>query len=77
MHDMMRRPLSSVLAGSTVTLRGIRAGREMEARLSAMGFVPGESLLIRRNTCPGPLVVGVKGSRMMLGRRMADKMIVE
>lgn len=77
MHDCLRRPLSGVLAGSTVTLRGIRAGRELATRLSAMGFVPGEMLHVHCNARPGPLVVGVKGSRMMLGRGMADKMAVE
>ena len=66
MHDRWRRPLSSVLTGSTVTLRRIRAGRTLEARLAAMGFVPGQTLHIQRNACPGPLVVGVKGCRMML-----------
>ena len=77
MHDRMQRPLSTVLAGATVVLRRIRAGRELEARLSALGFVPGETLHIHRNTRPGPLVVGVKGSRVMLGRGMAEKIAVE
>lgn len=77
MHDCLQRPLSSVLTGSTVTLHHLRAGRELEARLTAMGFVPGEALYIYRNTRPGPLVVGVKGSRVMLGRGMADKVAVE
>ena len=77
MHDRLHRPLSSVRAGSSVVLRRIRAGQELEARLLAMGFVPGERLEVCRNHPHGPLLVGVKGSRVMLGRGMADKMAVE
>ncbi len=77
MHDRIHRPLSSVRAGSSVTLRRIRAGQELEARLLAMGFVPGETVEVCRNLPHGPLLVGVKGSRVMLGRGMAEKIAVE
>ena len=77
MHDCLRRPLSTVRAGTAVVLRRIRAGRELEARLLAMGFVPGETVEVCRNPAHGPLLVGIKGSRVMLGRGMAEKMAVE
>ncbi len=77
MHDSLHRPLSMVTAGTSVVLRRVRAGRDLETRLTAMGFVPGETLHVRSNTRPGPLVVTVKGSRVMLGRGMADKIMVE
>ena len=77
MHDRLHRPLSTVLAGSFVVLRRIRAGKELEARLLAMGFVPGERLEVCRNSAHGPLLVGVKGSRVMLGRGMAEKIAVD
>jgi Fe2+ transport system protein FeoA len=77
MHDRLHRPLSSVSAGSSVLLRRIRAGRDLAARLSALGFVPGATVDVHRNSPHGPLVVQVKGSRLMLGRGMADKIAVE
>ena len=77
MHDCLHRPLSTVRAGASVVLRRIRAGREMEARLLALGFVPGERVEICRNPAQGPLLVGVKGSRVMLGRGLAEKIAVE
>lgn len=77
MHDRLHRPLSSVSAGCSVLLRRIRAGLELEARLSALGFVPGATVEVHRNGPHGPLVVQVKGSRLMLGRGMADKIAVE
>ena len=39
----------------------------------ALGFVPGETVEVCRNAAHGPLLVGVKGSRVMLGRGMAEK----
>ena len=76
MHDRMHRPLSAVRPGSRVVLRRIRAGAELESRLLAMGFVPGETVEVCRNMAHGPLLVGIKGSRVMLGRGMAEKMAV-
>ena len=77
MHDRLHRPLSAVSAGSSVLLRRIRAGQDLEARLSAMGFVPGVTVTVHRNSPHGPLLVEVKGSRVMLGRGMAEKMAVD
>ncbi|NCC92385.1 MAG: ferrous iron transport protein A [Opitutae bacterium] len=77
MHDRLQRPLSTVRAGSFVVLRRIRAGQELEARLLALGFVPGETVEVCRNAAHGPLVVSVKGSRVMLGRGMAERVAVE
>lgn len=70
-------PLGFARPGSSVTLRRINAGHSLAARLSAMGFVPGVSLEVCQNHRRGPVVVGLKGVRIMLGRGMADKMSVE
>ncbi len=77
MHDRLQRPLSTVSAGHSVRLRRIQAGQELEARLSALGFVPGAVVKVHRNGCHGPLVVQIKGSRLMLGRGMADQIAVD
>lgn len=76
MQDRRERPLSGVPSGASVVLRRIRAGRELEARLTAMGFVAGERVTVCRNAVHGPLVVSVKGSRVMLGRGMAEQVAV-
>lgn len=77
MHDRLHRLLSTVAAGHCVRLRHVRAGQELETRLAALGFVPGAVVEVHRNGCRGPLVVRVKGSRLMLGRGMAEKIAVE
>ena len=77
LHPGLFRPLSGVIPGTSVVLRRISAGRDLSARLFAMGFVPGTTVEVRRNERHGPLLVAVKGDRIMLGRGMADKMMVE
>lgn len=77
LHPSLFRPLSAVMSGTCVVLRRIRAGRDLSTRLSAMGFVPGTAVEVRHNERRGPLLVVVKGDRIMLGRGMADQMMVE
>jgi len=70
-------PLSIVPAGRSVVLRRVNAGCGLVTRLTAMGLMPGVGVHIHRNDRNGPVVLGVGGSRVMLGRGMADKMSVE
>ena len=69
-------PLAMVGPGRRVRLVAIDAGRGLQARLAAMGLVPGVDLEVIRNAMCGPFIVAVKGSRVMLGRGMAHKIIV-
>ena len=68
--------LALVQAGKRVRLTAIESVRELRARLSAMGLVPGVEIEVVRNALHGPFIIAVKGSRMMLGRGMACKITV-
>jgi len=70
------RLLSKVPAGETVKLAGIEAGRGLNSRLASMGLVPNVEITVINNSHPGPLVISVKNSKMMLGRGMAHKIMV-
>ncbi len=70
------RPLSVVPAGETVKLAKIDAGRGLNSRLASMGLLPNVEITVVRNSHPGPFVISVKGSKMMLGRGMAHKIMV-
>ena len=70
------RSLSDVQAGETVRLARIEAGRGLNSRLAAMGLVPNVEIKVVNNSHPGPFVISVKDSKMMLGRGMAKKIIV-
>lgn len=65
-----------IQSGKTVKLTSVQAGRGLNSRLAAMGLLPNVDVTVINNGHPGPFVVSVKGSRMMLGRGMADKIMV-
>ncbi len=68
--------LALVENGRRMRFLGVKAGREFRARLGAMGLVPGVEIEGVQNSTHGPFIVAVKGSRMMLGRGMAQKIVV-
>lgn len=69
-------PLSIVKAGEKVRLVSIDAGRGLKSRLTAMGLVPNVEITVVNNSHPGPFVISVKDSKMILGRGMAHKIVV-
>jgi len=76
MQDKQTRPLSKVRADETVKLAGIEAGRGLKSRLASMGLVPNVEITVVSNSRPGPFVISVKNSKVMLGRGMAHKIMV-
>lgn len=69
-------PLTIVQAGRRVRFVSVDAGHGLQGRLAAMGLVPGVEIEVLRNSMHGPFLVAVKGSRIMLGRGMAQKIVV-
>ena len=69
-------PLSMVKAGEKVKLVSVNAGRGLNSRLAAMGLVPDVEIIVVSNGHPGPFVISVKDSKMMLGKGMAHKIMV-
>jgi len=63
-------------AGQTVKVVKIDAGRGLNSRLAAMGLVPNARITVVSNGHPGPFVLSVKESKVMLGRGMAHKIMV-
>lgn len=76
MRENRPRPLSTVEAGQAVRIVSIEAGRGLNSRLASMGLVPNVEIKVVNNHHPGPFVISVKESRMMLGRGMAQKIMV-
>jgi ferrous iron transport protein A len=69
-------PLTIVQPGRRVQLVSVSAGYGLQGRLAAMGLVPGVEIEVLRNSMHGPFLIAVKGSRIMLGRGMAQKIMV-
>jgi len=65
-----------VKAGEKVRLVSVNAGQGLNKRLASMGLVPDVEITVVNNAHPGPFVVSVKDSKMMLGRGMAHKIMV-
>lgn len=73
----MIMPLTSVNEGKTAVLQSIEGGRQLRSRLAALGLLPGAELEVIQNSGHGPFVVAVKGSRIVIGRGMAARIVVE
>ena len=73
-----KSPLSLRMAsrGDTVRLVDIRGGMRLQHRLAEMGLTPGMEFEVVANNRGGPCVVLVKGTRMMIGRGMIDRIFV-
>ena len=71
------RPLSTTQTGDCIHVVGIDAGRGLNSRLAAMGLVAGTELRVVSNGHPGPFVLIVKGAKVVLGRGVAQKIMVK
>jgi len=69
-------PLTIVQPGRRVRLVAVNAGQGLHGQLAAMGLVPGVEIDVIRNSLHGPFIIAVKGTRIMLGRGMAQKIMV-
>ena len=69
--------LKDTIDDAKVKLVKVDAGQTLKARLAAMGLLPGAELRVINNGHPGPIVVDFKGSRIVLGRGMAGKILVK
>jgi len=76
MKNKQLRPLSVVGVGETVRLVRIEAGQGLNSRLASMGLVPNVKITVVSSGRPGPFIIIVKDSKMMLGRGIAHKIMV-
>ena len=69
------KPLSSIRRGEVVQLTHIEAGRRLAQRLAELGLTPGVKIQVL-HVNGGPILIGVRGARLALGRGMAEKILV-
>ena len=79
-------PLTALRGGETGTVTSIKAGHGkgwgrgwgFEKRLMDMGLTPGTRVTVVKSApFHGPLEILVRGSRLILGRGMAERIFVE
>jgi Fe2+ transport system protein FeoA len=69
-------PLMMLQPGSRARVVEIRGGRGVRQRLSSMGIYPGETLSLVRGGRGGPVIVEARGTRVVIGRGMAHRVMV-
>jgi len=69
-------PLTTAGAGDIRKVVAIRGGFLVRRRLESMGLLPGTPVRLLRAGGQGPVLVEVRGSRLVLGRGMARRVFV-
>ena len=69
--------LTKVSIGEKVVLNSINYGLNFKKKLQDMGLTPGVRFSIISKTNSGPIIIEVRGSRLALGRGIAEKIDVE
>jgi Fe2+ transport system protein FeoA len=75
-RDGPSMPLTLATVGQTVRFVGVAGGGcGLTHRLAEMGLTPGEPMQVL-NRGPGPFIVLVRGTRLVLGRGMVQRILV-
>lgn len=69
-------PLSHLEAGESGVVLNLRGGRGFVGRMAALGFTPGATLRVARNSGSGPIIVDVLDTQIALGRGQALRVYV-
>jgi len=69
------KPLSELGEGKLAVVKTIDGGQGFVQRLAEMGVSSGTQLRVVRGR--GPMIVEVKGHRLMLGRGMVPRIMVD
>ena len=70
--------LADLEQGAEAIVRSVIAGYTVARRLADMGLTPGTVVrVVRKNALMGPIEVEVRGTRLLLGRGVASKVLVE
>ncbi len=74
MNQLM--PLAMVSPGEMVQVVNMRAGWGLQRKLADMGLTPGVTIRVMNSQIPGPIIIDLRGSRLVLGYGMAQKVLV-
>ena len=68
--------LSELSPGSLARVIHLGGGPEAKRKMLDLGIIPGEEVKVSRNDGDGPLLLLVRGTSMMIGRGLAEKIRV-
>ena len=70
-------PLMMLQPGRRARVVQIQGGRGLTQHLASMGILPGVVLSLIMGGPGGPVIVDLRGSRVIIGRGMAHRVMVE
>jgi ferrous iron transport protein A len=70
-------PLAMARPTELVTVIGVRAGWGLQRRLADMGLTPGTQIRVINSQMSGPVLIDLRGSRLAVGRGVAQKILVK
>lgn len=74
----MKKPITVVKQQESATIVGLTGGYGFQTRLRTMGIREGKTVrVVTRHPFGGPLVIEIDGRNTTIGRRMAERIIVE
>jgi ferrous iron transport protein A len=69
-------PLTMASAGQELILAEIRGGRRFLHRLAELGLGPGAKFRVLSKGNPGPFLIAVRETRLVIGRGMVEHVFV-
>jgi ferrous iron transport protein A len=72
----MEKSLADLRPGETGQVRGLEGGRNLIARLAALGFTIGAPVKVVRRNARGPLLVSLRGTQIALGFGEATRILI-
>ncbi len=69
-------PLAMASIGQEVALSYVNGGRSLLHRLAEMGLTPGVRFRVLGKGRPGPFIITVKDTRLVLGQGMVHRVFV-
>lgn len=76
MNNTRPRPLSELPDGFCGVVAAVIGGRDLAARLAAMGLTAGTEIVVLQNRGFGPMLARVRDTRIALGRSQAGLVTV-
>lgn len=69
-------PLPLATVGQQVELASIEGGSRLVHRMAEMGLMPGVRFTVVTKGQPGPMIISLKDTRLVLGKGMVHRVLV-
>lgn len=75
-ENIMKTNLNNIKAGCYAEILGISGGEGLRDKVLSLGLLPGNTVQVISKQNRGPVIIKINGTRLVLGRGMAEKIHV-